>query len=94
MFYLTVATSSATVSSRPPLSAPDALRTWQAEEARGLRVICLDQDHNLVTKRQLRELAAQAHRGTKEGPADALGLAATLARVGMGNMEAVPLSSG
>ena len=59
MFFLTMATSTGTVSSRPPLSARDALRVWQAEEAQWFRVICMDRHHNVLTKEQLRELAVQ-----------------------------------
>lgn len=59
MFFLTMVTSTGRVSPRPPLSAWAALRTWQAEEARWSRVVCMDQDHNVLTKEQLRELTAQ-----------------------------------
>ncbi len=59
MFFLTMITSTGRVSPRPPLSARVALRTWQAEEARWSRVVCMDQDHNVLTREQLRELAAQ-----------------------------------
>ncbi len=59
MFFLTMITSTGRVSPRPPLSAWVALRSWQVEEIRWFRVICMDQDHNVLTKEQLRELAAQ-----------------------------------
>ena len=59
MFFLTMVTSTGTVSSRPLLAAWAALRVWQVEEGRWFRVICMDQDHNVLTKEQLREHAAQ-----------------------------------
>ena len=59
MFFLTMVTSTGRVSPRPPLAAWAAFRMWQVEEARRLRVICMDQDHNVLTKEQLREIAAQ-----------------------------------
>ena len=59
MFFLTMVTSTGTVSPQPPLSAWDALRVWQANGTRGVRVICMDQHHNVLTQEQLRGLAAQ-----------------------------------
>ena len=59
MFFLTMVTSTGRVSPRPPLPAWVALRVWQAEEARWCRVICMDQDHNVLTKEQLCDIAVQ-----------------------------------
>lgn len=85
MFHLTMATSRAVVSLRPPMSARDALRTWEAEEALWFRVICLDRDHNLVTKGELRTLVALAQGIAGQGsPAGALEPSAAAARVGAG----------
>lgn len=93
MFYLTMATSTGVVSPQPPLSAPDALRTWEAEEPRWFRVICLDQDHNLVAKGELRTLVALAQGIAGEeslagGLGPSLRPSAVTARVGMGQGEA------
>jgi hypothetical protein len=59
MFFLTMVTSTGTVSSRSLLAAWLALRVWQVEETRWFRVICMDQHHNVLTKERLRELEAQ-----------------------------------
>ncbi len=82
MFFLTMLTSTGAVSPRPALSAADALRTWQAEEARWFRVICLDQHHNVLTKGQLRERAAQVQAPAEGGSADVPRPAATAAWTG------------
>ncbi len=60
MYNLTVSTLGKVLRTSAPVTAPQALRDWFAEEATGYHVACHDESGATCTKSQLRDAARQA----------------------------------
>ena len=60
MYNLTVSTLGKVLRTGTPVTAPQALRDWFAEETTGYQVVCHDQTGALCSKSQLRNVARQA----------------------------------
>lgn len=60
MFTLTTTADGRVLRAGPPVTAPQALRDWFADEATGYTVTCRDDAGSPVTKGQLRAIARGA----------------------------------